>query len=133
MEVEKVKAEIIEFRHPWAEFIIVHPYPAYHRVFVIDYPQGLPYGWISRDNKISLPVQDFVILLDAKLTKRGVEEVCIGNKGDVTYLYLVQRKRLFKFVNGEVEFEIKNVDDYNNALATLEEVNDIEEIKEKCQ
>jgi len=70
MEIEKVKAEVIEYSHPWASFIVAHLYPAYRRVFVIDYPQGLPYGWYSHDGKISLPVQDFVILLDAKLTKK---------------------------------------------------------------
>jgi len=59
--------------------------------------------------------------------------VCIGNKGNITYLYLVQRRQLFKFVDGKVEFEIENVDDYNDILATPEKVSDIEEIKEKCQ
>mgnify|MGYP001772520383 CR=1 FL=1 len=48
------------------------------------------------------------------------------------YLYLVQRRQLFKFVNGEVEFEVENDDGHSDVLAKPEEVSDIGRMVEKC-
>jgi len=87
----------------------------------------------GRNGKLELPLQDFIILLDARRVKRKVEEVCVATFGDATYVYLPERKYLAKFTGSELEYDIPDLDNYYTGLYSVEDVNNIEEIKEACR
>jgi len=114
LEIRKVYAEVLEFRYPWTDFTVIHMLP--DCLAFIDTPQGVPYGRLSCNGNIELPIQDFITLLNAKKVKRSEESACIAKRGNAAYVYWPRRQYLAKFIDGELEFDIPDVSEYYEGL-----------------
>jgi len=132
VKVEKVYAEVLKFKHPWADFLAIHILPE-RCLAIIDTPQGVPHGWLSCNTRIELPTQDLIMLLNAKKVKKSREVACVAKYGNVTYVYLPKRRYLAKFSGVELEFDIPDVAKYYDGLYSIEDVENIEKIKEECE
>jgi len=130
-KVEKTWAEVLELSHPLANYFFAY-LPVYNMAVLVEYVHGVPYGRLHI-GKINLSVETLSTLLKARKRKRKAEDLCITERGNTTYVYLPERAYLVKFVNNELDYDVPDVNDYNENIYPLEDVAVIEYLKEKCK
>jgi len=130
MEVERLKAKIVKYCHPWGDFMTI---TTARMLVFMEYPQGVPHGYIATlEGKIALPAWDFSIFLEARITEKVHADICIAKKGNVTYVYVPYSGYLMRFVDFELEYDVKDADNYYESIYPREVVDDIEQVKEGC-
>jgi len=130
LKVERTWAEVIELRHPLADYFFAF-LPVHYMAVIIEFVHGVPYGkYVS---KVELSAETLLRLLEARKRRRGKEDVCIARRGNITYIYLPRRRYLAKFTGTELEYDIPDAYNYYRELYPVEDVENIETIKEMCK
>jgi len=131
LKVEKTWAETLELRHPLADYLFAY-LPVYNKAILIEFVHGVPYGRLHI-GKASISVETLSTMLKARKRRRKTEDVCIAKRDNITYIYLPERSYVVKFIDNELDYDIPDVDDYNESIYPLEDVTAIEYLKERCK
>jgi len=129
--IEKTWVNVVELKHPLADYIFMHA-PAHNMAILIEFVRGVPYGRIYMGTA-KLSVETLLHLLEARRRRKRSEDLCLVKRGNVVYVYLPERGYAAKFVNSELEYDIPDVNDYNESIYPLEDVAIFEKLKEICK
>jgi len=130
-KVEKTWAEVVELKHPLADYLVLH-LPVYNMAVLVEYVHGVPYGAISF-GKVTLSAETLSVIAEAKRKRKKTEDVCIAKRDNIVYVYLPERKHLVKFVDGKLEYDISDTENYRDDIYPLEDVVIVEKLKEICK
>jgi len=131
LKVEKTWAKVVELVHPLANYIVAYV-PPYDMVITIEFVYGVPYGVVSF-GKAALSAETLSTIAEAKRKKKKTEDACIVRRNNVIYIYLPKRRYFAKFVNGELEYDIPDAENYRNDIYPLDDIAVLERVKEICK
>jgi len=131
VKVEKTWAKVVELKHPLADYLIAYV-PPHNMAITIEFVHGVPHGYVHFGKAI-LSTETLLTLAEAKRKKKKTEDVCIAKRNNIVYVYLPERKYVAKFVDGRLEYDIPDTENYRGDIYPLEDVAAIEELKEVCK
>jgi len=130
--IDRIRATVSKYRHKWADFTIIDAGIPFNYVAVIVRDLGGPDGVLTRGNMLKIWTNALLLLLESKLVEKADKFVCFGNYGNTTYVYIPEEEYIAKFVGSELEYEVKSEEDYDDAVYSYEDMDNIEAIKRAC-